>query len=185
MQAALTTVPEADPLAVLIERGDHREALAACARTHGAILGRLCIALLGSQADADEAVQETLLAAHRSMAGYRGDGTVKAWLCGIARRVCARALEGRRRRAEPLEVVPPDGGDPHGSFATKQRARVVRGALERLKPTEREALLLRYVADLSHREIAAACEVDEATARKRVSRALDKLRSVIAPEEME
>jgi len=179
-------VGDADPLAVLIQGGDHRQALAGCARTHGAILGRLCIAMLGSQADADEAVQETLLAAHRSMAGYRGEGTVKAWLCGIARRVCARLLEGRRRHADPpLEVVPPDGEDPHGAFATRQRARVVRGALERLKPTEREALLLRYVADLSHREIAAACEVDEPTARKRVSRALVKLRSVIAPEEIE
>lgn len=181
----MSLVVETDPLAALIQRGDHREALTACARTHGAILGRLCMAMLGTQADADEAVQETLLAAHRAMAGYRGEGTVKAWLCGIARRVCARALEGRRRHADPpLEVVPPDGGDPHGAFATRQRARVVRGALERLKPTERDALLMRYVADLSHREIALACEIDEPTARKRVSRALVKLRSVM-PEEIE
>lgn len=175
---------EPDPIATMIAAGDHREALARCARTHGATLGRLCIALLGSQADADEAVQESLLAAHRSMPGYRGDGTVRAWLCGIARRVCARHLETRRRAERPLEVVPPDGDDPHGAFATRRRADVVRAALDRLRPTEREALVLRYVADLSHREIAAVCEVDEATARKRVSRALVRMRSVM-PEEVE
>src|SRR5678816_4253748 len=90
MQAhALSPPMESDPISALLHEGRHREALAACARTHGAILGRLCMALLGSQADADEATQETLLRAHRGMASYRGDGTIKAWLCGIARHVCA------------------------------------------------------------------------------------------------
>lgn len=178
--------PEApDPIAAMIAAGDHRDALAACARAHAATLGRLCMAMLGSQHDADEAVQETLLSAHRSMTGYRGEGSVRAWLCGIARHVCARQLETRRRAARPLEVVPPDADDPAGTFAARRRAERVRGALDRLRPTEREALVLRFVADLSHREVAEACAIDEATARKRVSRALDRLRSVLAPEEIE
>ncbi len=186
-QAQLATDPDGgpDPIAALIAGGDHREALAACARTHAAPLGRLCMAMLGAQHDADEAVQETLIAAHRSMASYRGEGSVRAWLCGIARHVCARQLETRRRAARPLEVVPPDGDDPAGTFAPRRRADAVRGALERLRPTEREALVLRYVADLSHRELATACAIDEATARKRVSRALDRLRTVLDPQEME
>ena len=153
-----------------------------CAREHGSTLGRLCMALLGSQADAEEAVQETLIAAHKGAAAFRGDGTVKAWLCGIARRVCARMLEGRRRRKEKegaLEIVPDGGDDPRSAFAVKQRARAVRAALEKLKPSEREALVLRYVAGLSHREIGEACEVDEATARKRVSRGLESMRREI------
>src|SRR5687768_11625067 len=98
-----------DAIAALIASGSHRDALAACARTYGAVLGRLCMAMLGSQADADEAVQETLLAAHGSMAGYRAEGPVKAWLCGIARHVCARRLEGRRRDQRLLEAVPTPG----------------------------------------------------------------------------
>src|SRR5258708_16988962 len=97
MQAhALSPVPMdagPDAIAVLLQEGRQRDALAACARTHGAVIGRLCMALLGSQADADEATQETLLRAHRGMASYRGEGTIKAWLCGIARHVCAHTLE--------------------------------------------------------------------------------------------
>ena len=122
--------PDAEPdaLAALIARGEHRAALAQCARVHGATLGRLCMALLGSQADADEAVQETLLAAHRAMAGYRAEGTVRAWLCGIARKVCARQLEGRKRRARVVELVPEGAEDPDGAFAVRQRARLVRAA---------------------------------------------------------
>jgi RNA polymerase sigma-70 factor (ECF subfamily) len=61
----------------------------------------------------------------------------------------------------------------------------VRDALAKLKPSEREALVLRYVADLSHREIAAACNLDEPTARKRISRALARLRTVMPDQEIE
>lgn len=182
---ALTPVPmepSPDPIALLLQEGRHREALVACVRTHGAVLGRLCMALLGSQADADEAAQETLLRAHRGMASYRGEGTVKAWLCGIARHVCAHALETRRRGRQLLEVVPAPGEANGDEQRRRHHARLLRDALTHLKPTEREALVLHYVADLSHREIASACNIDEAAARKRTSRALARLRAVIPHE---
>lgn len=183
MQALAETVVT-DPIVELIHEGRHRDALAACARTHHVVLGRLCMALLGSQADADEAVQETLLRAHRAIATYRAEGSIKAWLCGIARHVCAHMLETRRRGRELLEVVPTEG-EARDTFALRRRARLLRDALDKLKPSEREALALRYVADLSHREIAEVSGLDEAAARKRVSRALERLRSVMPTEEIE
>lgn len=172
--------PRPDPIVALVSEGRHREALAACARQHGHVLGRLCMALLGSQADADEATQETLLRAHRAMPTYRGEGTIKAWLCGIARHVCAHTLETRRKGRELAELVPvPAEGEEREQFANRQRSRAIRAALENLKPSERDVLVLRFVADLSHREIAIACNLDEAAARKRISRALASLRSVM------
>lgn len=186
VQAVATSNSASDPIVDLIRDGQHREALTACARTHHAILGRLCMALLGSQADADEAVQETLLRAHRAMATYRAEGTVKAWLCGIARHVCAHVLETRRRGRELLDLkLVPAEGEQRDAFEARRRTRVVREALEKLKPSEREALVLRFVADLSHREIAVACGLDEAAARKRTSRALARLRSIVPTEEIE
>jgi len=53
-----------------------------------------------------------------------------------------------------------------------------------LKPSERDVVVLRFVADLSHREIATACNLDEATARKRLSRALAHLRSILPLEDL-
>lgn len=183
MQALAATAMPLDPIVEMIHAGNHREALTACARTHHAILGRLCMALLGMQADADEAVQETLLRAHRGMASYRAEGSIKAWLCGIARHVCAHMLETRRKGRELLEIVPTEG-EARDAFESRRKARVLRDALDKLKPSEREALVLRYVADLSHREIATACGLDEAAARKRISRALERMRSVMPSEEI-
>ena len=188
MQARLMTIPSEpaiDPIVAMVQDGRHHDAIAACARTHGAILGRLCMALLGSQADADEATQETLLRAHRSMTTYRGEGSIKAWLCGIARHVCAHMLETRRRGREVAELVPvPDDSDGRNELHARQRARALRTALGQLKPSERDVLVLRFVADLNHREIALASNLDEATARKRLSRALARLRSVVPLEEL-
>jgi RNA polymerase sigma-70 factor (ECF subfamily) len=184
MQAHALAAEPPDPIEDMIARGAHRDAVAACARTHHAVLGRLCMALLGSQADADEAVQETLLRAHRAMAGYRGEGSIKAWLCGIARHVCAHVLETRTRRREMLELVPASA-EARDGFADRQRARELRVALGKLKPSEREAIVLRFVADLSHKDIAVACGLDEAAARKRISRALARLRTVMPNHDQE
>jgi len=185
MRVAVAVVPDLEgdaAIGALVARGQHREAIAACAREHGGVIGRLCMALLGSQADADEATQETLLRAHRGMATYRGEGSVKAWLCGIARHVCAHLLETRRRgRDAQVAPVEADGSD---AIAVRRRARAVRRALDRLKPSEREALVLRYVAELSCREIAETMNLDEAAARKRISRALAHLRSELPEQEI-
>jgi RNA polymerase sigma-70 factor (ECF subfamily) len=176
----------------LIARGDHRAAIAACAREHGRALGRLCMALSATQADADEAVQEALLAAHAQLGGFRGDGSVRAWLFGIARRVCARRWERGTRdvrfveRRDGAAAALRDGAPgPEHAVAGARRAHAVRSALAELRPTEREALVLRFQGELSYRELAASCGIDEAAARKRVSRGLARLRTLIDAEETE
>jgi len=160
-----------------IQRGDRRGALSLCARRHGAALGRLCMALLGSQTEADDAVQETLLAAHAGFDDFRSDGSLRAWLFGIARRRCARVKE--RRGAVRPGTDAADERTADELLDVRRRAERARDLLERVRPTEREALLLRYGAELSFREVGEAAGVDEATARKRVSRALARLRELV------
>lgn len=175
-----------DPIAARIREGAHRDAIAMCAREHGTSVGRLCMALLGSQAEAEEAAQETLIAAHGAMASFRGEGTVRAWLFGIARRVCARRVETRVRRERRLRLVH-DAADGRGTLPDdvidrRRRAQRVRDALDELKPSEREAVVLRYEAGLAFAEIATICGIDEAAARKRASRALARLRELLGDE---
>lgn len=163
-----------------LSQQDYREAVARSARSHGAAVGRLCMALVGSQAEAQELAQETFIAAHKAFASYRGEGSVRAYLFGIARRICSRHLEIRGRRDAKLRLVHDAGtveGDASEMVALRQRAQRARTALEGLRPTERDAVVLRFQSELSFREVAEACGVDEATARKRVSRAIARLRT--------
>lgn len=170
---------DSDPIVAMIRAGDFRGAIARSAQDHGPALGRLCMAFLGLQADAEEAAQETLIAAFDAMPGFRGDGSFRAWLNAIARRVCARRVEMRVRHDARLRLVRGDALDVPGAdvlLATRRRAALVRAALDLLKPSERDAVVLRYENELSFRDVALACGIDESAARKRVSRALERLR---------
>ncbi|HXU00848.1 MAG TPA: RNA polymerase sigma factor [Polyangia bacterium] len=180
--ATIVIVEAGDDTAASIEaalrRQEHGAALTLCARQHGAAIGRLCMALVGSQADAEDLTQETLLAAHDAFDSWRGEGSIRSWLFGIARRKCARHLESRSAGRAKLELIRDDAPapDPADAASERQLAARARQALADIKPSEREALILRYAGGLSFREVAAACGIDEAAARKRVSRAHARLR---------
>lgn len=181
-----TVVPAEDADIVnALQRGETRRALALCVERHGASIGRLCMAMLGSQGDADDATQETLLSAHQGFGEYRGTGSVRAWLLGIARNKCLQQLEkGRRRGAKPALATNGSAAEPglDEALGAKHRAERARALLDNVRPSDRDALLLRFLADLSFKEVAAASGVDEATARKRVSRALSNLRKTLRSE---
>ncbi len=190
MAAGLARVEGATPrtdhhgIEALIAAGSYRQAVARCAEVYASALGRLCMAFTGSQAESEELVQETFLAAFDAFPTYRGEGSVRAFLYGIARRICGRHTEMRARRETKLRLVHDTsrGADASELALARERAERARAALAKLKPSEREAVVLRFEADLSFKEVAAACGIDEAAARKRVSRALAKLRAEIGEE---
>ena len=180
---SVTTERSDDPVARALERGDRRGAIVHCARLHGDAIGRLCMALTGSQADAEDLAQETLLAAYDGIETWRREGSIKSWLFTIARRKCARLLERRARRTARLRLVHDAERDREPNqaidLAARERAEQARHALDGMRPSAREALLLRFQADLSYREVAEVCGIDEATARKRVSRAIGAMRQFL------
>jgi RNA polymerase sigma-70 factor, ECF subfamily len=169
-----------------LERGETRRALALCVERHGASIGRLCMAMLGSQAEADDATRETLLSAHQRFGEHRGTSSVRAWLLGIARNQCLQQLESPRRRGAKKPALAPNGsmaepGADEG-LGAKHRAERARALLDNVRPSDRDALLLRFLADLSFEEVAAASGIDEAAARQRVSRALCHLLETLRSE---
>ncbi|MEM7607794.1 MAG: sigma-70 family RNA polymerase sigma factor [Myxococcota bacterium] len=176
--AQAISAPE-DPVQALLAKGERRKALELCAREHGGPVGRLCMAFLGDQGEAEEAAQETFLAAYGAFDELRG--AVRPWLFAIARRRCARRLAKRSRRQHlrlvyDQDLKPKTGELPDAALARRERARAIRLCLEELRPTEREALLLRYERQLAYAEIAEILAIDENAARKRTSRALARLR---------
>jgi RNA polymerase sigma-70 factor (ECF subfamily) len=74
-----------------------------------------CYRMLGSYADAEDALQETLLRAWRGLPRFEGRSSVRAWLYQIATNVCLRAIERRPKRVLPIDYAP--AADPHDVLA--------------------------------------------------------------------
>ncbi len=177
--------PEDQSVIDAIASGAYQDALQLCAEFHGQAVGRLCMALLGSQNEAEDIAQDTLLDAYAGFVRRGPTTSVRAWLCAIARRKCARHMERRGRREARLRLIHDSARSPATDelVARRQRAEQAREAIGSIRPTEREALLLRYSAELSFEDVGQACGIDAAAARKRVSRALGRLRASLGAKE--
>jgi RNA polymerase sigma-70 factor, ECF subfamily len=169
-----------------IGRRNYRRALEGLARIYAAQLGRLCHAMTGNQAEAEELVQEILLAAFDALPRFEGRAALRTWLYTIARRTCGRAMHKRNRRWRLLAQVdaapsPPD--DPLQVAIDAGEHERLRRALGKLSAAQQEVLLLRYASALSYREVAEVCGIREDTARQRASAGLRLLRRQLEPEE--
>jgi RNA polymerase sigma factor (sigma-70 family) len=134
--------------------------------------------MLGSSAEADDAVQEAWLRLSRS--DVSGVDNLSGWLTTVVARVCLDMLRSRKaRREEPLELDAADGlADPgdehdleHGVLMADSVGLAMLLVLETLAPAERVAFVLHDMFDLSFDEIAPIVGRSPAAARQLASRA--------------
>lgn len=137
---------------------------------------RFLVSLVGRE-EAEDCFQETFIAALRAYPRLRADSNLRAWVFTIAHRKALDAHRGRTRRAVPVaEVAAIDGraAAPPGARDEELWA-AVRGLPDR----QRSAVVLRYVADLPHRDIATAIGCSEEAARRSLHEGLNKLREAV------
>jgi RNA polymerase sigma factor (sigma-70 family) len=133
-------------------------------------------------AEAEDCFQETFIAALRAYPRLRPGSNVRAWVLTIAHRKALDAHRARARRAVPvadpalLEAVAP-GSLQDGPPSMPDRS--LWEAVGELPARQRSAVLLRYVADLPHRDIAQAIGCSEGAARHSLHEGLSKLRKVV------
>jgi len=155
--------------AALVERAAAGDDLAfeAMVRRHTDAVWRLARANLRDDFAAEEVVQDTFVKAHRALAGFRGDSSVRTWLLAICERTCIDVSRRKRptvvsldevRRARAPEV------QPELTVALGQ-------ATARLSEDERRAFTLVDVLGYSREEAAQIVGVPPSTMRSRAAKA--------------
>jgi len=161
-----------------------------------------CYRMLGSSYDAEDAVQETMMRAWRSLAGLADDAGLRPWAYKIATNVCIDALKYRRGRALPMDLAAPNDGrgdlglplpeatwvqpvptrltgvdDPLERAVSRESIRLAFvAALQYLLPRQRAVLILRDVLCWRAAEVAALLE----TSTDAVNSTLRRARAALA-----
>lgn len=131
--------------------------------------------LLGNEADADDMAQETFVAAWIHARSFRGEASVRGWLCGIAWRKAKGAQRSwarqRSRDTEHHEQRLPAAGPA----ATMEDRLAIRRALQALPLEQRAAVTLCLVCGFSHSEAAAILGMALGTVKSHVLRGRERL----------
>jgi RNA polymerase sigma-70 factor (ECF subfamily) len=132
-------------------------------RRHGSRVLRYCLRCLRRPADAEDALQQTFLQAHRALGRGVEPVAEATWLLTIARNVCLTRVDAHRRRArvefaeDPSVLAESAGADD----APPELSAEIVEALARLPERQRQVLFLRAWQELSYAEIAAALGTTE------------------------
>jgi RNA polymerase sigma-70 factor (ECF subfamily) len=141
---------------------------------HYAYIRRLALSILDDPHEADDAAQETFIAAHRSLGEYRGQAQLKTWLSAIAINACRGRLRKRKvrlalqRTLNALHLQDAPSASIEAAAAGREAERQLWSAVDHLDEKHRLPVLLHYVHELSAAEIAAVLGINEGTVHSRL-----------------
>src|SRR4030095_1616305 len=124
--------------------------------SHRRELTAYCYRMLGSNFEAEDAVQETLVRASRGIEGFEGRAALRSWLYRIATNVCIDMQRGPQRRARPMDLGPSSPADtmlppglPDANWVpTLPAAPVMPGADRAETAAARDTIRLAFIAAL-------------------------------------
>lgn len=145
---------------------------------------RLALSIMDDSNEADEATQESLLAALRALDTFHGDSSLKTWLFSITVNICRTRLQRQKRRERLQQVldgilrrtpVPSveDSAIQHESSETLWRA------IHSMDEKHRIPIVLRYYHELSVAEIASILQIPDGTVHSRLNTARRLLHAVL------
>lgn len=161
------------------------DAYARLVRPHLPMLYRIAARTARDPSLGEDAVQESLEIAYRDLRRYRPGTSLRAYLAGIVVRRAHTLVRGeiRRRLREEASSAPEAPADVAEVALAREQAVRVAAALKALPKKRRQAAILRLDTGMSYREIAAALDTSEGSARVLVHLALKELRLVLTEDE--
>jgi RNA polymerase sigma-70 factor, ECF subfamily len=184
MATSAATSRNLSDLAVIEEvRGGDRAQFAVLVRRYNQRLFRTARAILGDDAEAEDAVQQAYLDAYRHLDQFRGDSEFGTWLTRITVNAAIARLRGRRRLAEVTAgaAAPADPVESaHEAIENQELARLIERHVDDLPEALRVVLVLRDLEDLDTAETAAVLGISSEAVRVRLHRARASLQASVA-----
>lgn len=157
-------------------RAGDSAATAAFVEQHGPRIQRLCGRLIGWHHDADDLAQDVFVLALERVHTYRGEGSLDAWLSGIAVRVCRKWVRRQSLRRRLMHWFPGTRTlEAPSNQALSELQDEVRAGLMKLSPTHREILVLRYLEHWEVNELMEMLRLPRSAVDQRLSRARKQL----------
>ena len=166
---------------ILVSRcqaGDER-AFEEIVSTYGPRLRYYLLKQLGSPEAADDVLQEVWLDVYRGVVRLRRPDAFRAWIYRIARDRAFRVLRRARVPCQLAEEADLAGAEVEDDSFSAEDARRVHAALDRLSPSHRDVLLLRFIEDLPYDEIAQITGCPPGTVKSRIHHAKRLLRQAM------
>jgi RNA polymerase sigma-70 factor (ECF subfamily) len=160
-----------DPILVRAAQNGDVDAFEELVRRYQTSIYRVALRMLGSSADAQDAVQETFVRAWRALPRFRHDSAISTWLYRIVTRRALDKIASRRSTGTLDEVEVEAGPDPAQAAEDQERLRAVRRAIATLPPDQRAALVLREFEGLSYQEVAQVLGASVPAIKTRIHRA--------------
>jgi RNA polymerase sigma-70 factor (ECF subfamily) len=166
-------------LRILRAQAGDESAFVALLTEYGPATHRYLATLVGD--DADDLQQELWLTVHRRLGDLAHPDAFRTWLFRTARHRAIDRLRQLRRERELFTELDAEPEPPEPPPENRWDPEAVVAAIARLPPLHREAVVLRYLDDLSYGEIALAIGVPIGTVRSRLYHAHRQLRHILDP----
>jgi RNA polymerase sigma-70 factor (ECF subfamily) len=142
----------------------------------------LALKTVGNHQDADEVAQKTFLSVYKNLKTFEGRSSLKTWIFRIAMNFSKNLIRDRTRREgeEINERTAAVWSGVETDIETDQRRRIVREAMEKLPPRQREVLQMRAFGDMSFAEIAEESGISVSAAKVNYHYAVKALKSLLA-----
>jgi RNA polymerase sigma-70 factor (ECF subfamily) len=166
-----------------VKNGD-KEAFAWLVDQHRDMIYTVCLRMLGSEADAEEAAQDVFVKAYRSLQSFQGKSKFSTWLYRIAYNQCISVI---RKKVKMIDLVGdvPESEESEGEISgldvlsAQERSNYLQQALDALGETDSVVVTLFYYEELSLEEIAEITGLSNSNIRIKLHRSRKKMYQVI------
>ncbi len=165
-------------------KGGDKEAFGPLVDAHKNMIYTVCLRMLTSEADAEEAAQDVFVKAYRSIESFQAKAKFSTWLYRIAYNHCISVIRKKGKMIDLVDDIPEgevDEGEMNGleSISAGERSKYLKMAIESLAETDAVVVTLFYYDELSLEEIAGVTGLSSSNIRIKLHRSRKKMYQVI------